>query len=126
MRIVLLLILLVSSHSSFSQLTKFEGYVEVDSASSPFGQFIIYSLPDSVLVKGGYIDSTYYQTEFKAEEGKDYYVKISLAGYKDSIIPFSYTPSLISVPLVRFSSQRTLQTVDIVYKNQNFSEPLTE
>ncbi|MBL7897505.1 MAG: TonB-dependent receptor [Crocinitomicaceae bacterium] len=124
MRAILLIVLLINSQALFSQLTKFEGFVEVDSSASPFGQFIIYTLPDSTLIKGGYIDSSYFQTDFNATEGHQYYVKISLAGYKDSIVPFSYSPAVISIPLVRFSSQRTLQTVDIVHKKPEFQRTI--
>jgi hypothetical protein len=105
--------------SSFSQLTKLEGNVELDSTDSPFGQFIVFSLPDSSLVKGSYIDSTYFSIEFNAVAGQDYYVKISLAGYADTLISFQAKPELITLETVKFTSS-TLTTVDIVFKKPEF------
>ncbi len=109
-------LLFISSHS---QLTKLEGNVELDSTDSPFGQFIVFSLPDSLLVKGSYIDTNYFSIEFNAVTGQDYYVKISLAGYADTLIPFKATPELITLETVKFSTS-TLTTVDIVFKKPEF------
>lgn len=109
--------------NSFAQLTRLEGNVVLDSTDSPFGQFIVFSLPDSVLVKGSYIDSTYFSTEFNAIPDQEYYVKISLAGYADTLIPFKSNGELISLGTVKFSTS-TLSTVDIVYKKPEFQRTM--
>ncbi|MBK6524784.1 MAG: hypothetical protein IPG07_04045 [Crocinitomicaceae bacterium] len=107
--------------SSYSQFTKLEGTVELDSSDSPFGQFIVFSLPDSTLIKGSYIDSTYFSIEFDAIAGQDYYVKISLAGYADTLISFQAKPELTTLETVKFTAS-TLTTVDIVFKSLNLCE----
>ncbi|MBK9591951.1 MAG: hypothetical protein IPO32_10730 [Crocinitomicaceae bacterium] len=76
-------------------------------------------MPDSSLIKGSYIDSTYFSIEFNAVAGQDYYVKISLAGYADTLIPFKAKPELITLETVKFSAS-TLTTVDIVFKKPEF------
>lgn len=105
--------------SSFSQLTTLEGNMVLDSTDAPLGQFIIFSLPDSALVKGGYIDSTYFSAEFNAVKDQNYYVRISLAGYADTLISFTAQSEKISLDTLRFSSS-ILTTVDIVYKKPEF------
>jgi hypothetical protein len=109
--------------SSYSQLTKLEGTIELDSTDSPFGQFIVFSLPDSTLIKGSYVDSTYFSIEFKAVAGQDYYVKISLAGYADTLISFKAKSELITLETVKFTTS-TLTTVDIVFKKPEFARTM--
>ncbi|MBI3135555.1 MAG: TonB-dependent receptor [Bacteroidetes bacterium] len=116
--------LLCFTASSFSQLTRLEGMIQLDSAASPFGQFIIYSLPDSLLVKGSYVDSTYFQTEFSTESTNHFYVKISLAGYPDTLINFQTSGETVSLGTIIFSGDRTLKTVDVTYKKPEFQRTM--
>lgn len=108
---------------SFSQLTRIEGNIEIDSADATMGQFIIYSLPDSALVKGSYIDSTFFYTEFNAVQNADYYLKISVLGYPDTLIPFKAQSTSINVGTIRLQAGM-LNTVEFVYKKPEFIRTL--
>lgn len=124
MKKLILLLFVFTGLTSYSQTTKLEGTLQLDSTASAFGQFIVFSLPDSALVKGSYIDSTYFSTEFQAEANKSYYVKISLAGYQDTLISFEANKPVVSLGTITFSSDRTLTTVDIVYKKPEFQRTM--
>lgn len=123
MKFLFSFLLFILSLSPFAQLTKLEGNVQLDSTDSPFGQFIIFSLPDSTLIKGSYIDSTYFTTEFNAVHGQDYYVKISLAGYADTLIAFKAQAETVTLETVRFTAS-TLTTVDIVFRKPEFQRTM--
>ena len=112
------------SITSFTQLVKLEGCVVLDSAQSAFGQFIIFSRADSVLVKGSYIDSTCFAAEFEPKEITGFYVKISVAGYKDTLINFDYTGSDVTLGTIRLSADRVLDAVDVVYVKPEFQRTM--
>lgn len=125
MKIQLLVLLFTLSLPLFSQQISLTGKVEIDSSDSPFGQFIIYSLPDSALVKGSYIDSVIFQTQFDSKGSENFYVKISLAGYVDTLVGFSLNGNQkIDLGSIKMNNNRTLDAVDVVFIKPEFQRTM--
>jgi len=120
----LLAFLFISSISALSQATRLEGNLDIDTTEKPFGQFIIYNSADSSLVKGSYIDSTYFSIDFDAKDLSECYVKINLAGYIDTLISFSILSPTISLGAIEMRSIKTLTTVEVVYKKPEFQRTI--
>jgi len=124
MKKILPSIIFLFSLNSFSQSIKLDGTIELDSAGATVGKFIIFSLPDSALIKGSYIDSTYFSADFDPKNNSKFYVRISILGYKDTIINFESSSSDISLGTVKMENDRILNTVDVVYVKPEFERTM--
>lgn len=124
MKKILTLLTLIIAANGFAQLTKLQATLELDTSSSAFGQFIIYSLPDSTLIKGGYIDSTLLEADFDAKNHQQFYIKLSITGYQDSLIPFEIKGALVDIGVIKLNNDRLLNTVDIVYRKPEFQRTM--
>lgn len=119
-----LLLMGLCSSLGLAQDIQLSGSLKTDTSEFPMGQFIIYSLPDSALIKGGYIDSLYFETVFDGSKGHEYYIKISLTGYQDTLIWFEKNSETINLGEIDLSAGRELQTVEIVYRKPEFQRTL--
>jgi len=124
MKIILPTILLLFSFNAFSQQQRVEGNLDIDSTDAAFGQFMIYNASDSTLVKGSYIDSTFFSLEFESKGMTEFYVKIRLAGYIDTLINFSVSSETISFGTLKMISERSLGAVDIVFVKPEFQRTM--
>lgn len=115
---------LLLSCSGFSQLVRLEGSIKTDTITANMGQFIIYSLPDSSLVKGGYLDSTYFSAVFKPGEKTDFYVKISAFEYQDTLVSFTVSDSVVNLGTIELSKSKNLGTVDVVWLKPEFQRTM--
>lgn len=121
MRQIVILLLSFISVQSFSQTARIEGKVETDSSEALIGQFIVYSLPDSNLIKGGYLDSSaHFNGVFNANGNKDFYLQLRVFEYNDTIINFTLTDSVYQFPTIHLSNERKLDQVEVVYFKPEF------
>ncbi len=121
---LLILVAVFICSCCWTQTTRLEGTLDIDTTEKPFGQFLIFNAADSSLVKGSYIDSTHFAIDFDAKGLTSGYVKISLIGYSDSIIHFSNSAALISLGTIRLRDVRTLSEVSVVYKKPEFQRTI--
>jgi hypothetical protein len=112
------------SLSAFSQMQTLKGEVEVNSESVLLTQVVVYSLPDSVLVKGAYLDSSLFELSWKEKSATEFYIKISCPSYSDTLIPFQFSNSEFNLGKITLTKSEVLETVDIVYKKEMFIRTL--
>ncbi len=111
---------IIISSISFSQNVRIEGNLIFSDSTENLGQFTIFSLPDSTLRKGGYIDSSYFSTEFNTKKTTDFYIKIKAYGYKDTLISFTADDTLISLGTIDLNNNRSLGEVEVTYRKPMF------
>ena len=112
------------SLSAFSQMQTLKGEVEVNPEAVLLTQVVVYSLPDSVLVKGAYLDSASFELSWKEKSATGFYIKISCPNYSDTLIPFQFSNSEFNLGKINLTKSEVLETVDIVYKKEMFIRTL--
>lgn len=106
--------------SAFSQTQTLKGEVEVNPEAVLLTQVAVYSLPDSVLVKGAYLDSASFELSWKEKSATGFYIKISCPNYSDTLIPFQFSNSEFNLGKITLTKSEVLETVDIVFKKEMF------
>lgn len=106
--------------SAFSQTQTLKGEVDVNPESVLLTQVAVYSLPDSVLMKGAYLDSASFELSWKEKSAEGFYIKISCPNYSDTIIPFQFSSTEVNLGKITLTKSEVLETVDIVFKKEMF------
>lgn len=123
MKLILsLLILFLFASPIFSQNMQVEATLVADQEAIKMGQVTIFSLPDSTLRKGSYLDSSYFLMEFNPNGTQNYYLKVNVPNYLDTIIQFSIqeNDTLVSLGTITLLKDETLETVEITFKKEMF------
>ena len=88
------------------------------------GQMTIFSLPDSSLKKGTYIDSTTFSAFFNRSGATDFYAKLKLHGFRDTIINFTATDSVVDLGIISLEKDLELETVEVLYREPTFERTM--
>ncbi|MBD3638041.1 MAG: TonB-dependent receptor [Crocinitomicaceae bacterium] len=116
MKVILLLLTLFYGGISFSQVFKLEGQLAIKQDSVEFGQILVFSLPDSSLIKGSYIDSTFFSINVPVTDTDEYYAKLKLMNYTDTLIPFQRSnDTVVNLGVISLQKDLNLSTVEVVY-----------
>lgn len=124
MKNYLLVLALFWGFSSFSQLIILKGSFAPEVIKDKIGQITIFSAVDSTLKKGGYIDSSVFEVPFSGKLEENYYAKIKLTGYTDTIINFNPTEKEVNLGLIQMQADRSLATVEVVYREPAFERTM--
>lgn len=96
----------------------------MDEFPNGLGQAVIYSLPDSTLRKGGYLDSNVFNITFNTKNNVEFYLRLKVPGFSDTLIAFSATDSVIKLGDIELSSNRALDVIDVVYVKPMFERSM--
>ena len=106
---------------AFNQTLKLEGRIFLSNSELVTGQITVFKLPDSTLIKGTYIDSTYFTLEIPIDNNSNYFAKISVAGYVDTLVSFNYSGnSEIDLGVISPQKDLELNTIDVIYRKPIF------
>jgi len=111
---------LLIGESVFCQSFRLEGNIPANEKGTEIGQLTIFSMPDSSLIKGTYLDSSYFSLLIASTLSSDYYVKINLPGYVDTLINFHCTDSVMNLGIVNLQKNVVLDIVNVVYQKPLF------
>jgi Outer membrane protein beta-barrel family len=109
---------------SFTQSFRLEGTVAASELDKEIGQITIFSLPDSSLKKGSYIDSSYFSVVVPNQGESQYYAKFKLRGYVDSLIPFEVTDSVVHLGVINLQKDLNLETVEVFYREPMYKRTM--
>ncbi|MEZ4921929.1 MAG: outer membrane beta-barrel protein [Crocinitomicaceae bacterium] len=115
MKKLVFLVVFLLSITSFSQMIRLEGNFASTSINDAIGQLTIFSLPDSSLKKGSYIDSTYFSVLMDTDGSKEFYVKFKIPGFLDTLINFEAVDTVVSLGIIQLEADRNLETVEVKY-----------
>jgi len=124
MRIFLLSIFIFCGLLSFSQTTQLQATIEAPNLPDQMGRVMVFSLPDSSLIKGAFIDSNNVNVTFPSIEGGDYYIKISAPGFMDTSVVFNATESIQRLGHIILVKDITLDEVQVVYSKPIFERTM--
>lgn len=116
MKFIALLLFSLGSIFSFSQNYRLTGTIPAVDINKEMGQITIFSLPDSTLKKGSYIDSSYFSVLVPRENSFRGYAKIKYEGYADTIITFSIEDSIVNLGIIQLEKNNDLETVEVMYR----------
>lgn len=108
----------------FAQNTRLHLTVQSDEIPAGIGRGIVYSLPDSSLIKGGYIDSTELILAFEAKKGEQFYLKLILPGYRDTLINFTVEGDFVELGVINLINVQELDEVNVVYREPYFERTI--
>lgn len=123
-KLFLLFILIGISFFSNAQIIRIEGNIMADKEAVSLGQITFYSLPDSTLKKGSYLDSTYFNILFDTNGKEEFYTKISIPNYLDTLINFKVDDSVVNLGVITPLKNTDLNAVDVVYKKEMFKRTI--
>ncbi|MEO9532718.1 MAG: outer membrane beta-barrel protein [Crocinitomicaceae bacterium] len=124
MKLMLALLVLLISTSSFSQLITVKGSIPQEILNDQIGQITIFSAVDSSLKKGSYIDTSEFELAFNGKLNQDYYAKVKLQGYVDTLVNFTTTSKEVNLGIVQLSPDLNLNTVEVVYREPAFERTM--
>lgn len=107
--------------SSFSQLLRVDGTIPSEQLKEGIGQLTVYTLPDSNLIKGSYLDSSYFSIAFDPKDHSDFYIKIKIIGFADTTLQFTKTDTVVHLGVILLEQSKNLKEVEIFYR-----EPMYE
>lgn len=122
MKLVLSAIALFFLSVNYAQTIRLKANVVADKDALTLGQITLFSLPDSTLRKGSYLDSTALNMVFDPGKNVDFYAKISVPNYLDSLIEFTISPTdtVVDLGLILLQKDASLDEVEIVYRKEMF------
>lgn len=124
MRKLLVLFLFLIPNIGSSQLVRVHGELGLTSLDGKIGQLTIFSLPDSSLKKGTYIDSTSFNAFFDKNGSTEFYAKFKILGFKDTMINFSVNDTVVDLGIIGLEKDLELETVEILYIQPNFQRTM--
>lgn len=116
---LLFLFLLISGFNS-AQTVRLEGRIALAQTEEILGSLTVLSLPDSSLVKGSYVDSTYFSVHFNSNGQTNFMLKMKVFNYVDTLISFTVSDSLVSL------GELTLTPTQLEEVEASFRKPMYE
>ena len=121
MKFILSIFFLLFSLSSHCQSFELKGQIGINQEDLGLGQITVFSIPDSTLIKGSYIDTTTFSLIVTSTGNNEYFAKVSITGYTDTIINFQNSgDSAVDLGIIKLQKDVTLNTVDIVYQKPTY------
>jgi hypothetical protein len=121
---IILLLLCLQSAFSYTQSVRVSGNLVAEQESIELGQITVFSAKDSTLKKGTYLDSTYFSLLMNANSEKDFYAKISVPTYFDTLISFQVSDSVVDLGTVSLKKNLDLETVEVVFRKEMFTRTM--
>ena len=124
MRKLLVLLLFLIPFVGNSQLVRVHGKLGLSSLEGKIGQLTIFSLPDSSLKKGTYIDTTFFNAHFNKNGKENFYAKFKILGFRDTIINFTATDTVVDLGIIGLERDLELETVEVLYVQPSFQRTM--
>lgn len=121
---IILILLCLHSAFSYSQSVRITGNIIADKESIQIGQITIFSAKDSTLKKGTYLDSTLFSLNMNARKQKNFYAKIAVPTYLDTLISFEVNDSVADLGIISLKKNLDLEAVDVVYRKEMFTRTM--
>ncbi|MFT5823792.1 MAG: hypothetical protein ACI8ZM_005055 [Crocinitomix sp.] len=122
-RLFLLLFSLFTVHS-FSQTVRISGQIAAEIETITLGQITLHSSADSTLKKGTYLDSSYFSLAIETKGEQNFYLKISIPTYLDTLISFQANDSVVDLGTIALAKNLDLETVDVVFRKEMFKRTM--
>lgn len=124
MKSLLVLFLTVSASFLFGQNTRVIANIESEGIPEGMGRGMVFSLPDSNLVKGNFIDSTFISIQFNAKKGQEFFLKLVAPGIKDTSVVFTVEDTLVDLGTISLFNEQSLDEVSVVYREPYFERTI--
>lgn len=124
MRTLLLTLISLNSLFLFSQTVQLEATINAKDLPPGTGKAVVYSLSDSTLVKGNYIDSSSFTAQFDRNGQTDFFLKISAPGFSDTTINFNASEGTIDLGEITLVSDLNLDEVKVTYVKPMFERTM--
>jgi hypothetical protein len=122
---LMLVCLIVFIHNQGSaQTVRVVGKVTADKEASSNGSATVFSKSDSTLLKGTYLDSNSFELRFKKTESLNYFLRLSIPGYSDTIISFVVDDTLVNLGMISPVKNLELESVEVLYVKEMFNRTL--
>ena len=109
---------------SYGQTVHIVGHVVAETETIDLGQVVVFNRTDSSLVKGTYLDSTFFSLNFNPRNKTEFYLKISLPNYLDTLVDFDVTDTLVDIGIIALTKNQDLAMVDVVFKKEMFTRTM--
>ena len=109
---------------SYGQTVHIVGHVVAETETIDLGQVVVFNRTDSSLVKGTYLDSTFFSLNFNPRNKTEFYLKISLPNYLDTLVNFDVTDTLVDIGIIALTKNQDLAMVDVVFKKEMFTRTM--
>ena len=120
MKSLLVLLLTLSASFLFSQNTRVIANIDSEGIPEGMGRGMVFSLPDSNLVKGNFIDSTFISVRFNAKKGDEFFLRLVAPGLKDTSVVFTVEDTLVDLGTISLYNEQSLDEVSVVYREPYF------
>ncbi|WP_070138590.1 outer membrane beta-barrel protein [Crocinitomix algicola] len=107
-----------------AQNVRLTGTVMAESETIDLGQIVVFNRNDSSLVKGSYLDSTYFSMVFNSKGRSDFYAKITLPEYLDTLVDFTVIDTVVELGSIVMTKNKDLETVDVVFRKEMFKRTM--
>lgn len=125
MKIAFLVIAFSSLTSiALAQTTRVHLSLKSEEIPAGIGRGVVYSLPDSSLIKGNYMDSMELSITFPAKKNDQFYLKLSLPGFRDTLINFTVQDSITELGVIDLLKFQSLDEVNVVYREPFFERTI--
>ncbi len=108
----------------FAQTARVHLTVTAEEIPAGIGRGIVYSLPDSSLVQGNYMDSMELNISFPAKKNEQFYLKLDVPGYTDTLINFTVKDTVVELDVIDLNNVQILDGVDVVYREPFFERTI--
>ena len=124
MKLLLSLSLLLLSYLSHSQNVTIQAIINPTSIADGLGKAVIYKSSDSSLVKGNYLDSSFFNTVISAKPNEEFYIKISVPDYVDTVVQFKITGDVVDLGTIQQEKDLSLDVVEVKYRKPLFERTI--
>lgn len=124
MKFLLSVFFLTASLCAHNQTVTVNATINPTVLADGLGKAVIYSLPDSALVKGNYLDSSFFSTDIKASIDQEFYVKVIVPEYMDTTIRFTVTENPVELGTIQMQKDLTLDEVNVLYIKPMFERTM--
>ncbi|NRA11210.1 MAG: TonB-dependent receptor [Crocinitomicaceae bacterium] len=124
MKVFFSTIFLLISLCAHNQTVRVEVTVNPDVAAEGLGKAVIFSLSDSTLVKGNYMDSSFYTTDITAALNDTFYLKLIVPEYLDTSLIFIVDGNVMQLGTIQMRKNLALDEVEVVYKRPMFERTM--
>lgn len=124
MKLLLSTFFLLISLCAYNQIVTVEAVVNPGAATDGLGKAVIFSFPDSLLIKGNYMDTSIFSTEINASLNDTFYIKFIVPQYLDTSIQFIATGSVVQLGTIQMQKDLTLEDVTVQYIKPMFERTM--
>ncbi|MDX2360828.1 MAG: TonB-dependent receptor [Crocinitomicaceae bacterium] len=124
MKTLILFISILLASFSYGQSTEIRAKIITAEPLDGLGKIVIYSYPDSSLIKGSYLDSADFTLQINAAIDQELYLKVNVPGYMDTSFRFTVTNALMDLGIIKMMKNLELDEVNVTYMKEMFERTM--